>query len=120
MTEAKTDRELLELAAKAAGIEGSYQKYIDSDRNCGIVVYGDRTVSYWNPLTDDGDALRLAVKLRLRVCTPTTDTDCALASNGDVTAYSEDELSDTPMSDLYAATRRAIVRASAEIGEAMK
>ena len=103
-----TDRALLEAAAKAAGIE------VDAS-----ILFAGGSNS-WNPLTDDGDALRLAVKLRLRVCTPTTDTDCALASNGDVTAYSEDELSDTPMSDLYAATRRAIVRAAAEIGKAMK
>ena len=117
MTEAKTDRELLELAAKAAGIS----IYFDDIGQCCKRVPGDQLSTYlWEPLEDDGDALRLAVKLRLRVCTPTTDTDCALASNGDVTAYSEDELSDTPMSDLYAATRRAIVRASAEIGEAMK
>jgi|DEB19_MinimDraft_2_1074335.scaffolds.fasta_scaffold215711_2 hypothetical protein len=94
-----TDLELINLASKASGFEYTHNS---------------------NPLHDDALALRLAVKLRLRVCTPTTDTDCALASNGDVTAYSEDELSDTPMSDLYAATRRAIVRASAEIGEAMK
>lgn len=116
MTEAKTDRELLELAAKAHG----NLLYVDGMNSWIHVDQAGNRGAWWNPLTDDGDALRLAVKLRLRVCTPTTDTDCALASNGDVTAYSEDELSDTPMSDLYAATRRAIVRASAEIGEAMK
>lgn len=128
MTEAKTDRDLLELAAKAAGIR--YDKEASKPHPKSGAFWGlwlvfdgeppEHARRHWNPLTDDGDALRLAVKLRLRVCTPTTDTDCALASNGDVTAYSEDELSDTPMSDLYAATRRAIVRAIAEIGEAMK
>ena len=113
MTEAKTDRELLELAAKAAGIEGSYQKYIDSDRNCGIVVYGDRTVSYWNPLTDDGDALRLAVKLR--ICFgPNFDEDMAVAFGREGRNICE------PYGvDPYAATRRAIVRAAAEIGKSI-
>lgn len=105
-----TDRELLELAAKAAGYAGHWDDawYKMSNGRTG-----------WNPLTDDGDALRLAVKLRLRVCTPTTDTDCALASNGDVAAYSEDDLDVVEITDLYTATRRAIVRAAAEIGKAM-
>jgi hypothetical protein len=49
------DRELLELAAKAAGIKTSLHKETDS-----LWIDGPRV---WNPLTDDGDALRLAVKL---------------------------------------------------------
>lgn len=49
-----TDRELLELAAKAAGYE--YAKH-----GGYIVVFG--IPGNWNPLSDDGDALRLAVKL---------------------------------------------------------
>ena len=47
-----TDRELLEAAAKAAG----YVHYHP----------GDGFYQTWNPLTDDGDALRLAVKLGLQ------------------------------------------------------
>ena len=118
----KTDRELLELAAKAAGMKiscapneyGLFRDCTMSHPEMNIYAF-----EYWNPLTDDGDALRLAVKLRLRVCTPTTDTDCALVSNGNVVAYSEDELEEVTITDLYAATRRAIVRAAAAIGEAM-
>lgn len=108
-----TDRELLEAAAKAAG-----KNLLDGSPNDERGIF--TTLGWWNPLTDDGDALRLAVKLRLRVCTPTTDTDCALVSNGNVVAYSEDELEEVTITDLYAATRRAIVRAAAEIGKAMK
>ena len=109
------DRTLLEAAAKAAGFPITWSK------DC----FGNETGPWihnsgWRPLSDDGDALRLAVKLRLRVCTPTTDTDCALVSNGNVVAYSEDELEEVTITDLYAATRRAIVRAAAEIGKAMK
>ena len=106
-----TDRELLEAAAKAAGIEGSYQKYIDSDRNCGIVVYGDITVSYWNPLTDDGDALRLLTNLNLQI---QIVPGWAVAYVGSVASkqFSERRHDGDP----YAATRRAIVRAAAEIG----
>ena len=101
-----TDRKLLELAAKAWGLEEAKMRI---------------EFNQWNPLNDDGDALRLAVQLRLRVFAPTTDTDVAIASCGDVRTtghvhkYSEDEYTDP-----YAATRRAIVRAAAEIGKGMK
>ena len=54
-----TDRELLELAAKASGeLTASW---------CGNDAYFDGVLSRWNPLEDDGDALRLAVKLELDV-----------------------------------------------------
>jgi hypothetical protein len=62
-----TDKELLELAAKAAG----YKVWI---RCNGKVLHSDiwknSNIEWtpWNPLTDDGDALRLAVKLGLDVC----------------------------------------------------
>ena len=51
------DKTMLELAAKAAGIDHWYGK--------------EGTVD-WNPLTDDGDALRLAVKLEITIYTPQT------------------------------------------------
>ena len=56
------DRELLELAAKAAGVDPTKLKtpYVSQD---GLATGWNE----WNPLTDDGDALRLAVKLRLDV-----------------------------------------------------
>ena len=88
-----TDKELLELAAKAAGVE--------SNGVYGWCVEGSDVV--WNPLTDDGDALRLAVKLGLLADDGYTATFC--------NALDKD--------DPYAATRRAIVRAAAEIGRSM-
>jgi hypothetical protein len=94
-----SDRELLERAAKAAGIDGHYI-------NSRIYPHGEWSgPGGWNPLTDDGDAFRLAVKLSFRV-----DTDycrCADVRGRGVTAT---ELLDL---DPYAATRRAIVRAAA-------
>jgi hypothetical protein len=56
-----TDRELLEFAAKAAGLR--------LDHLSGRVVRreADGQPVYWNPLTDDGDALRLAVKRRFHI-----------------------------------------------------
>lgn len=60
----------------------------------------------WVPLHDDGDALRLAVKLGMAVdCNPAGFTECILSA--DCTAK-EDHAGD-PM----AATRLAIVRAAA-------
>jgi hypothetical protein len=88
-----TDRELLELAAKVAEIE--YDGIAAKD------IYSGHYVIPWNPLTDDGDALRLAVKLNVPL-------------DGFTIAPSE------WMNDPYAATRRAIVRAAAEIGKGMK
>jgi hypothetical protein len=107
-----TVRELLELAAKAAGyweINGwsiethKGMRWIDQD------CYFER---YWNPLTDDGDALRLAVKLEMCV---------SLEGHGRATAITVAglEVEETNRDDPYAATRRAIVRAAAEIGRGM-
>jgi hypothetical protein len=60
------DRELLEWAAKAAKIDGDWVELCLEDGHptysCGIGKVG-RITTLWNPLADDGDALRLAVKL---------------------------------------------------------
>lgn len=105
-----SDRELLEMAAKAAGYELRW--------SAEGVAYADiRAPGYWavwNPLADDGDALRLAAKLRIdvvfahdEVCANlVTSTDCEYFEE----LYGDDRLS---------ATRRAITRAAAAIGSAM-
>ena len=68
-----SDRELLEKAAKAAEFGGGKFCWTESEypRQSGshgalwnYVGHMD-TAELWNPLTDDGDALRLAVKLRI-------------------------------------------------------
>ncbi len=93
------DRELLELAAKAAGeVHGEW---------IGNAAYFDGVLSRWNPLTDDGDALRLAVKLHL--------FDTAFFYN-----FRSLELLDKKEKDWLTATRRAVVRAAAEIGRRMQ
>lgn len=53
-----TDKELLELAAKAAGIDGFWAED-------GLNISSNGITSIWNPLTDDGDALRLEITLKL-------------------------------------------------------
>jgi hypothetical protein len=91
-----TDKEMLELAAKAAG----YSCRIRTTKIGIEKFYVNGHV--WNPLTDDGDALRLAINL---------DIDVAK-----VQIKFWDKHSINP----YAATRRAIVRAAAEIGKEKK
>ena len=88
-----TDREELELAARAAGN--------------GFVI------GYWNPLTDDGDALRLAVKLEMELKVYNTSAHAA-------SAKCERSVCASEKGDPYAATRRAIVRVAAEIGRCME
>ena len=101
-----TDKELLELAAKAAGytLEDRYTKQDEYWPWC------EEVDCIWNPLADDGDALRLAVKLGIHITSSVTD---AWASALTVTAI--EPMRDDP----YAATRRAIVRAAAAIGRTM-
>ena len=55
------DKELLKFAAKAAGIELTYIPQDTGEWADYRNEHGGETP--WNPLTDDGDALRLAVKL---------------------------------------------------------
>lgn len=98
----KTDKELLELAAKAAGISRQWD---------GSLVDRGFPDKVWNPLKDDGDALRLAVKLKLDVVTDNEDKCCC------VWAYGMPDVNVKYDKDPYAATRRAIVRAAAAIGE---
>lgn len=108
-----TDRELLELAAKAAGIRPiAWGVQFDS--------YGwfcEPTGEHWNALTDDGDALRLAVKLRMNI------RHYSITHEGPDRVGIDNGYGIYPVlygADPYAATRRAIVRAAAEIGKAVQ
>lgn len=95
------DRELLERAAKAAGIELAPTGYVWDDESAEMVL--------WDPLFDDGDALRLAVKLQMRLDVLRAVSDVSFGADGYV--YEDHG------ADPYAATRRAIVRAAAAMGE---
>ncbi|CRO63575.1 hypothetical protein ACVSNG_00095 [Pseudomonas aeruginosa] len=103
------DRELLELAARAAGIDPVLAEPINFSTG---VEY------YWNPRDDDGDALRLAVRLNLDIRYESYDAGVAVivggAWDGAPEAVHEIFERDGPR-----ATRRAIVRAAAEIGKSM-
>jgi hypothetical protein len=99
-----SDRELLELAAKAAGIE-----LTGADRAAWL----NQSSYGWNPRDDDGDALRLAVKLEIGVEWGPGTVD--VSWGGAPTKF----LCEDSETDPYAATRRAIFRAAAEIGRNM-
>lgn len=95
-----TDRELLELAAIACGeLRGEW---------VGNDAYFDGVLSRWSPLTDDGDALRLAVKLLFEI-----DMGRGCIAIRHSTGI---KILEAFNHDPYAAIRRAIVRAAAEIG----
>jgi hypothetical protein len=90
------DRTLLEAAAKAAGLP--WEEWVDA---------GDDS---WNPLTDDGDALRLAIKLKLNTFFEEWDGVEYVSSVQRTSFQGREEVIDD---DDGAATRRAIVRAAA-------
>lgn len=106
----KTDKELLELAARAADISGviieTPQPYI----SCVEGEYGSYKKCKWSPLTDDGDALRLAVKLKFDVI-PSWGDNCVCVILGG------DHFEEPQSPDEFSSMRRAIVRAAATIGE---
>lgn len=109
----KTDYELLELAAKAAGIEIDSWIHQGDKILYGVIDENSQGRDEWNPLEDDGDSMRLAVDLDLpfrRAFNGTFET------GNDKSGYPIWEKRDPCP---YAAARRAIVRAAAAIGEKM-
>jgi hypothetical protein len=111
-----SDRELLEKAAKAAGLDRF--DFDGHDEYCAEPAYIDIDgfPVAWNPLTDDGDALRLAVKLRLSI-SHTLFSATAWTSGPEIhDGVSASELVDEE-SRREAGTRRAIVRAAAALGD---
>ena len=119
MAEPSTDRELLTAAAEAAGLRITWgEKYMigGDEVDCTDLPYtvsDDREESpaYWNPLEDDGDALRLLAKLRLQVDYRPGFVGVCKSFGPYIGQCPHDE--DKP--DDTAATRRAIVRAAAAI-----
>jgi hypothetical protein len=118
-----SDREMLEFAAKAAGLRvgfepdgkerGRHDLYW-SNVHHQLAWHGKSAGSkyprpvFWNPLADDGDALRLAVRLNIPVFPYEDET-----STGTIGVRAKN------WGSKEANTRRAIVRAAAEIGRSM-
>ena len=98
-----SDRELLEMAAKAAGIAGMFDPFMGTFRR---YIEGQSTFlgKEWRPLTDDGDALRLAVNI------PGLNLQWIIAE-----AWQAHDDNASRMTYV----RRAITQAAAEIGRLM-
>lgn len=119
-----TDRELLELAAKAAKYD--HHEYVESDYRDGRKVTGhyDSLLEVClNPLTNDGDAFRLMVGLKLELVRAKWPSGVRYVSCHREWCSRDSMYYDVGTSlddgDECAATRRAIVRAAAEIGKAI-
>lgn len=112
-----TDRELLVLAAKAAGMNMANLRWYGTPVPRFHYLHdGEPTMHTWNPLIDDGDALRLALKLRIDIDFDVTDETRVMWFDSDINLHTLEQMHD---GDPYATTRRAIVLAAAEIGKAM-
>jgi hypothetical protein len=110
-----TDRELLENAAKAAGIDIEWQS--------GAWAHNNETGCEWNPLTDSGDAFELYVKCGISVLQFPACIGTGWPQNGlpaRLIGFDPPYEDISSGQDVLAATRRAIVRAAAAIGEEMK
>jgi hypothetical protein len=121
-----TDRELLELAAKAAEL----RLFVWGEKgaeNYRLKLQDNTPGARWTPLTDDGDALRLAVKLL--ICVKHDDAAAVVAgwTLENFVPFTPDQrgpwywkewLRDHDGSRESAA-RRAIVCAAAEFGKSM-
>ena len=106
------DHELLEAAAKAIGVKIDKSATNGGGQgNTGFDLMGNAMLDWhnnvkWNPLKDDGDALRLAVKLGLSIGTPRYKGFGSTCGNH--TVFRDDP---------FYQTRLAIVLAAASIGE---
>lgn len=110
-----TERKLLELAAKAAGYTGKLEiamgRLFAEDKDGRLIE--------WNPLDDDGDAFCLAVKLNLDLHFDACDDGVSVTCYGNWDQYNGEQCEETYEQLGLEATRRAIVRAAAEIGKSI-
>ena len=106
----KTDRELLVLAAKAAG-------YVRTDVGFNELAVLDSHGCFreWAPLTDDGDTLRLAVTLKINMYVEEFDGVEYACATPQCTYQGRDEPTG---GDPCEAMRRAVVTAAADLGAA--
>jgi hypothetical protein len=122
------DKELLELAAKAADIV-IVRSRLDDPMNQDFLVNKSHRNEHqasgpWSPLTDDGDALRLAVTLNIDIEFREGEVWAYRHAFADGECFTATErLADHQPENCGTgcrATCRAIVRAAAEIGRDMR
>lgn len=114
-----TDRELLEAAAKAAGIKVDWREPVQC-----LCYSSSPYYEAWNPLENDGDALRLAVLMNLQIDVYQGGDPHVAVGYGPGKADSLqrrreciERMDVDNFTSRYAATRRAIVRAASALGE---
>lgn len=115
-----TDEELLRHAAKAAGyVEPTMYR---PKANCLLWVGEESGAALWSPFSDDAEAFDLMVALGISVHHGWTfaDEKVPLANVCAQHIPSMIEVGEIKGDDPKAATRRAIVRAAAEIGKNME
>lgn len=111
-----TDRELLEAAARAVGLRltwGEKHKVGEDEVDCTDIPYvesdsPDEAPWYWNPLEDDGDALRLSVATGEPFV---VRTGCVTTMGGLIEMFDRHAGREAEMR----AVRRLIVRAAASL-----
>ncbi|MGL4756857.1 MAG: hypothetical protein ACRCXB_31300 [Aeromonadaceae bacterium] len=122
-----TDKEMLEMAAMANGMLYGWEfdeeiSGMVSGKNKDGKPYPYMFAKIWRPLHDDGDALRLAVKLCIDVSHDAIGMKSFVYAR---TAFNDEnhiglsEIFDVESERLERA-RRAITRAAAQIGKEMK
>lgn len=111
------DRELLEAAARAAGYAINAFRQSERDElgfgQVGLWIPSESTC--WNPLINDGHALRLACKLEFQILIVgegMCEVKCPERNLAPVWEH-------VAGSDTASATRRAIVRAAAALAQAV-
>jgi hypothetical protein len=109
-------REMLELAALAAGVNnhqwvgfGLQEQIVHGVPHCGTEGH------IWAPQDDDGDSFRLAVVLGLDVSQGKRQDDTPVAYAETATYRACENHGNDPL----AATRMAVLRCAAEIGKSM-
>lgn len=110
-----TDREMLELAAKAAGIKTLRDPH-GTLRDCtkGGPATNIFAAPLWNPLQDDGDALRMAAKLKIDIAF--YGAMVVGSVGGAAIPYADAPIVE---GDTCEAARRAVVLVAAQIGKVM-
>ena len=109
------DKELLELAALAAGYNiGFFSARNQRGFTCGFTHAKDG--GDWNPLDNDGDALRLAAELRLKIIPGKHKGDGCTVESQQEGVRSHTVFFDNPIKEM----RFAVIYVAAEIGKSMK
>lgn len=112
-----TDRELLELAAKAVGIKIDKSSTNGGGAgNTGFDMAGNAVLDWhnnkkWNPINDDGDRLRLIRALKMNI----DYADCGVSARYNCGRHLAQEWWGGDEGD----EAHAVLRVAAEIGKAM-